>query len=84
MERQNVKLFLKIVNELSLAALKIRGDSRLQEYLENASNFVCILLSLCKLFNINTPSKTGVLNLLEVMDPFEDLDKAMNPYKSAT
>ena len=28
--------------------------------------------------------RAGVLNLLEVMDPFEDLDKAMDPYKSAT
>ena len=30
------------------------------------------------------PVRAGVLDLLEVMDPFEDLDKAMDPYKSAT
>ena len=35
----------------------------------------------CRVSEMSNP---GVLNLLEVMDPFEDLDKAMDPYKSAT
>ena len=61
-ERQNVKLVLKVVNELTLAALRILDDSRLPQYRKNTSEFICILLSLWKIFNINTPFKGIRLN----------------------
>ena len=61
-ERQNVKLVLKVVNELTLAALRILDDSRLPQYRKNTSDFICILLSLWKIFNINTPFKVIRLN----------------------
>ena len=56
-ERQNVKLVLKVVNELTVSALRIIDDSR-----KNTSDFICILLSLWKIFNINTPFKGIRLN----------------------
>ena len=61
-ERQNVKLVLKVVNELTRAALRILDESRLPEYRKNTSDFICILLSLWKIFNINTPFKGIRLN----------------------
>ena len=61
-ERQNVKLVLKVVNELTLAALRILDESRLPEYRKNTSDFICFLLSLWKIFNINTPFKGIRLN----------------------
>ena len=39
-ERQNVKLVLKVINELTLAALRILDDSRLQQYRKNTSDFI--------------------------------------------
>ena len=61
-ERQNVKLVVKVVNELTLAALRILDDSRLPQYRKNTSDFICILLSLWKIFSINTPFKGIRLN----------------------
>ena len=61
-ERQNVKLVLKVVNELTVSALRIIDESRLPEYRKNTSDFVYILLSLWKIFNINTPLKGIRLN----------------------
>ena len=61
LERQNVKLVLKVVNELTLSALEIQNESRL-EYRNNTSSFVSILLTRWKIFNINTPFKGIRLN----------------------
>ena len=55
-------MVLKVVNELTLAALRILDESRLPEYRKNTSDFICILLSLWKIFNINTPFKGIRLN----------------------
>ena len=40
LERQDVKLVLKVVNELTVSALKIIDESRLPEYRKNTSDFV--------------------------------------------
>ena len=61
-ERQNVKMVLKVINELTLAALKIQNESRSPDYRKNTSDFVSLLLSLWKIFNVNTPFKGIRLN----------------------
>ena len=60
-ERQNVKLVLKVVNELTHAALEIQNEMRSPEYRNSTSDF-SILISLWKIFNINTPFKSIRLN----------------------
>ena len=60
-ERQNVKLVLKVFNELTLAA-KLQNELSNQEYQNNTHDFVEILLQLWKLFNINSPLKGKRLN----------------------
>ena len=62
LERQNVKLVLKVVNELTLSALEIQNESRCPEYRNNTSSFVSILLTVWKICNINTPFKGTRLN----------------------
>ena len=61
-ERQNVSLVLKVINELTLSGLQIQNEARCQEYRNNTSNFVSILLTLWKIFNISTPLKGLRLN----------------------
>ena len=56
-ERQNVKLVLKVVNELTIATLKIQDEFRCQENQNNTAYFVDTLLNLWKMFNVNTPLK---------------------------
>ena len=56
-ERQNVKLVLKVVNELTIAALKLQNELRDPESRNNTHEFVDILLKIWKIFNINTPFK---------------------------
>ena len=61
-ERQNVRLVLKIVNDLTLSALEIQNEKRCEEYRNNTSTFVRILLTLWKIFNVSTPFKGIRLN----------------------
>ena len=61
-ERQNVKLVLKIVNELTIAALKLQNELRDPESRNNTNEFVDILLKTLKIFSINTPFKCHRLN----------------------
>ena len=61
-ERQNVKLVLKVVNELTLAALKLQNELRTLETRSNTHDFVDILLIIWKVFNINSPLKGQRLN----------------------
>ena len=62
LERQNVKLVLKIVHESTIAALIIQNDLRCTAYKTHTSVFVELLLSLWKIFNVNTPLKHVRLN----------------------
>ena len=50
LERQNVKLLLKIVHEATIAALIIQNDLRYTAYKTHTSVFVELLLSLWKIF----------------------------------
>ena len=59
-ERQNEKLVLKVVNELTIAALKLQNELRDPESRNNTHEFVDILLKIWKIFNISTPFE-GVL-----------------------
>ena len=61
-ERQNVKLVLKIIHESTIAALTIQNDSRHPELKIHTSHFVEIILNLWKIFNVNTPYKGIGLN----------------------
>ena len=61
-EKQNVSLVLKAINELTLSGLQIQNEARCQEYRNNTSNFVSILLTLWKILNISTPLKGLRLN----------------------
>ena len=56
-ERQNVKLVLKVFNELTVAALKLQNELFNQEDRNNTHDFVEMFLQLWKLFNINSPLK---------------------------
>ena len=56
-ERQNVKIVLKVFNVLTLAVLKLQNELSNQESRNNTHDFVEILLQLWKLFNINSPLK---------------------------
>ena len=61
-ERQNVKIVLKVINELSIAALKLQNELRQPEIRNNTQEFVDILLKIWKIFNINTLFKGQRLN----------------------
>lgn len=61
-ERQNVRLVLKVFNDLTLSALEIQNEKRCEEYRNNTSTFVRILLTLWKIFNVSTPFKGIRLN----------------------
>ena len=61
LERQNVKLVLKVVHESTIAALAIQNEQRSPVKFHN-SEFVQILLSLWEIFNINIPYKHARLN----------------------
>ena len=61
-ERQNVRLVLKIVNDLILCALEIQNEKRCEEYRNDTSTFVRILLILWKTINVSTPFKGIRLN----------------------
>ena len=61
-ECQNVKLVLKVVNELTLSALTIQNGLRTPEFRNNTPEFVDILLTVWRLFNVNTPFKGIRLN----------------------
>ena len=62
LERQNVKLVLKVIHESTIAALTIQNEQRCASYRNNTSEFVEILLSLWNFFNINVPFKHVRLN----------------------
>ena len=62
LERQNVKLVLKVVHESTIAALAIQDEQRSPAFKCNTSDFVGILLSLWNIFNINMPYKHISLN----------------------
>ena len=76
MERQNVRLVLKVVNDLTLSALEIQNEKRCKEYSNNTS-FVRILLILWKIYSvthfegIRSPSTTFSDDQL-VLEPFLD------------
>ena len=61
-EKQNVSLVLKVINELTLSGLQIQNEARCQDYRNITSNFISILLTLRKIFNISTPLKGLRLN----------------------
>ena len=61
-QRQNVKLVLKVVNELTIAALKLQNGLRDPGSRNNTHEFVDILLKIWKIFNIRTPFKGQRLN----------------------
>ena len=61
-ERQNEKLVLKVVNELTQAALEIQNELRCHKFRNSTSDLVRVLIYLWKLFNINTPFKGIRLN----------------------
>ena len=62
LERQNVKLVLKVVHESTIAALTIQNEQRCPTFRNHTSDFVQILLSLWKIFNVNMPYKHVRLN----------------------
>ena len=62
LERQNVKLVLKVIHESTIAALAIQNDQRCDAFKTNTSSFVETLLSLWKMFNVNVPYKHVRLN----------------------
>ena len=62
LESQNVKLVLKVVHESTIAALAIQDEKRPPALKSNTSDFVGILLSRWKIFNVNTPFKHTRLN----------------------
>ena len=62
LERQNVKLVLKVVHESTIAGLAIPNEQRSPAFKSNISDFVGILLSLWKIFNVNMPYKHARLN----------------------
>ena len=57
LERQNVKLVLKVVHESTIAALAIQNEQRSPAFKCQTSEFVQILLSFWKIFNVNVPGK---------------------------
>ena len=57
-----MKLVLKVIHESTIAALTIQNEQRCASYRNNTSEFVEILLSLWKFFNINVPFKHVRLN----------------------
>ena len=62
LERQNVKLVLKVVHESTIAALAIQNEQRSPAFKCHPSEFVQILLSLWKIFDVNVPGKHVRLN----------------------
>ena len=62
MERQNVKLVLKVIHESMIAALTLQNNQRCSALKTNTSSFVKILLSLWNMFNVNVPYKHIRLN----------------------
>ena len=54
LERQNVKLALKIFDESTLAAISLRNEANHNSQTED---FINIILKLWKIFNINRPNK---------------------------
>ena len=62
LERQNVKSVLKVVHESMIAALDIQNEQRCPVFKCNTSDFVGILLTLWKMFNVNMPYKHIRLN----------------------
>ena len=62
LERQNVKLVLKVVHESTFAALTIQNEQRCPEFRNHTPDFVQILLTLWKIFNVNMPYKHVRLN----------------------
>ena len=61
-ERENVKIVLKVFNELTVAALKLQNELFNQKDRNNTHDFVEMLLQPWKLFNINSPLKGKRLN----------------------
>ena len=57
LERQNVKLVLKVVHESTIVALAIQNEQRCTTFKSKTSDFFGILLSLWKIFNVNMPYK---------------------------
>ena len=55
LERQNVKLVLKVVHESTIAGLAIQNEQRAPAYTSNTPDFFGILLSLWKILNVNMP-----------------------------
>ena len=57
MERQNVKLALKIFNQSTIAGLQIQNDSRDDVFKTQTAEFISIILKIWKIFNDSTPQK---------------------------
>ena len=57
LERQIVKLVLKVVHESTIAALAIQNEQRCTTFESNTSDFVWILLSIWNILNVNMPYK---------------------------
>ena len=53
-ERQIVKLVLKIINELNISAPIMRNELHTAEFRNNIPEFVDILHTVWKLINVNT------------------------------
>ena len=56
-ERENVKLALKIFNELTIAGLIIQDQSRDEAFKTQTAEFISIILDIWKIFNVSTPQK---------------------------
>ena len=57
LERQNVKLALRVFHESTSAALKIFNESRPDQFKCQTSDFIDIVVKMWKIFNINRPNK---------------------------
>ncbi|KAI6658898.1 Transposable element P transposase [Oopsacas minuta] len=80
-ERQNVRLVLKVFNDLTLSALEIQNEKRCEENRNITSTFARILLTLWKIFNIEGglkyPSEhvlSSVITLWRILFAIEDND----------
>ena len=62
LELQNVKFVLKVVHESTIAALAIQNEQRSPAFKCHTSEFVQILSSVWKIFNVNVPGKHTRMN----------------------
>ena len=62
LERQNVKLALRIFDDSTSAAIKICNESRLERFKTHTAEFIDVIVVIWKLFNVNRPNKDKRLN----------------------